>query len=719
MKRTYSVSEIASALGISDRSVRRKAANEGWKAESYHRKGGRGRETAYLADSIPADDLRAIEYNRLSANAALVPKQPVAPDQVHPLSGAPEPSTDDANKKRAQARLEILNAFNSFTKDQSLKITEAEQAFCNLYSKRRLNIPLWVHEIEKSLSLSKLRRLKSLHKKQGFQGLITKYGQNRSQRAITPEMQILIAGQLSERPGMKPINIYRILRKTFPDCPNQSTVYRYVNVWKREYKELVALQENPSRWKNKYQAAHGDMAADVPSFGHTWEMDSTPADVITSDGQRATIIGAIDVYSRRAVAVVSPSSKSVAVAQCIRKGLLAWGVPKRIRKDNGKDYSSYHIEAVTSSLQIETPKLPPYKGEAKPFIERWFWTLSRQLFEVLPGYCGHSVADRQAIRDRQTWGQRVMKQGKPVRLPLTARELQAVIDKWIEQDYERQRHRGINDTPLGRAKQSPVWPTRIRDERTLDMLLAPVATRVVQKKGINLEGGWYTANELIGCVGEKVMLRRDESDAGKIYVFRAKGGVFICIATDEALTGERLSSYLAARREHGRRMREKVRALQTLSKTTTDPYTVLMETGKIEEQAGKVVHLQPEASTPAIRETKKAFTEPKKEMGLADEFGEPEPERAGPVVDIEEKRAEVEARDRWAEPPEDLYGQPAILYDWYLKKQEVVGLTAADQEYMEYLLATFPSITGYLSDMEKLRGGAALRKAAPEQQHIL
>ena len=114
------------------------------------------------------------------------------------------------------------------------------------------------------------------------------------------------------------------------------------------------------------------MAADVPHFGHTWEMDSTPADVITSDGKRASIVGSIDVYSRRVVAVVSPTSKSAAVAQCIRKGLLAWGIPARIRKDNGKDYASQHIESVTRSLEIETPKLPPLPRRGKALYRAVF-----------------------------------------------------------------------------------------------------------------------------------------------------------------------------------------------------------------------------------------------------------------------------------------------------------------------------------------------------------
>ncbi len=714
MKDYYSQPELAEILGKSRSSICRRARTEEWR---FIRRNVSGGESFYYnVLDFPPDINEAIKYHELATSPVLVPKQPVKPGQVRPLP-KPEPDTDDPDQKRALARLEILKAFNSFHKSSSLNTTEAEKVFCELYVKQELNISSWVLDLENKLSVSKLRRLKGQYKKQGRAGLATAYGKQRRQSAVKPEMQIRIAGMLAERPGMRPINIFRTLVKTYPEtCPNKATIYRYVKSWRERHHELVSLQENPSRWKNSYQAAHGDMAADVPHFGHTWEMDSTPADVITSDGKRASIVGSIDVYSRRVVAVVSPTSRSAAVAQCIRKGLLAWGIPARIRKDNGKDYASQHIESVTRSLEIETPKLPPYHGEAKPFIERFFWTLSRQLFEILPGYCGHSVAERQAIRDRKTWGGKIMEKGGTVSLPLTARELQEAIDKWIGQVYEAQEHKGIKDTPLNRAKQSPVWPTKIRDERTLDILLAPVAERIVQKKGIALDGGWYIADELIGHVRDKVVIRRDEADAGKVYVFLAKSGEFLCVASDEALSGERLSSYLAARRRHAKQLRAQVRAFETISQTLPDPYTIQVETGEIVEPPAKVARFQAEARTLGISEAKKAFAEPEPELGLADELG------AGPipVVDIQEKRAEKEAReeaDKWATYPDELLDSPNLLYDWFQDKERAVGLSADEADHMEYLLREFPSIKNYLSARERMKDEALRARSASEQHH--
>ena len=331
------------------------------------------------------------------------------------------------------------------------------------------------------------------------------------------------------------------------------------------------------------------------------------------------------------------------------------------------------------------------------------------------------MAERQAIRDRKTWGGKIMTKGGTVSLPLTARELQEAIDKWIGRVYERQEHKGIKDTPLNRAKQSPVWPTRIRDERTLDILLAPVAQRIVQKKGIALDGGWYIADELIGHIRDKVTIRRDEADAGKVYVFLARTGEFLCIASDEALTGERLASYLAARRRHAKQLRAQVRAFETISQTLPDPYTIQVETGEmvradtgeIVEPSAKVARFQAEARTLGISEAKKAFAEPEPEMGLADELG-----AGDQVVNIGEKRAEKEARqeaDKWAEPPAELFSRPALLFEWFEEKSKAVGLSADEADHMEYLLKEFPSIRAYLNDRERLRKGVLLARSTPEQ----
>ena len=125
--------------------------------------------------------------------------------------------------------------------------------------------------------------------------------------------------------------------------------------------------------------SHGSLSDMATYAGEVWQMDSTPADVMTTepDGKkrRCSVVAAIDIYSRRAVCVVAPTSKAAVVAAAMRKGILTWGVPSKVLMDNGKDYQSSHIKAVAFALNIDTPKLRlssrKPRETLKGFSERW------------------------------------------------------------------------------------------------------------------------------------------------------------------------------------------------------------------------------------------------------------------------------------------------------------------------------------------------------------
>ena len=85
---------------------------------------------------------------------------------------------------------------------------------------------------------------------------------------------------------------------------------------------------NPDEWRSKYQAAIGNASQHITRLNQVWEIDSTPTDIMLSDGKRHNIVGIIDVYSRRAIMHISRTSTSEAVAACLRQALLTWGVPE-------------------------------------------------------------------------------------------------------------------------------------------------------------------------------------------------------------------------------------------------------------------------------------------------------------------------------------------------------------------------------------------------------
>ena len=351
--------------------------------------------------------------------------------------------------------------------------------------------------------------------------------------------------------------------------------------------------------------------------------DSTPADVICADGRRHAIVVAIDVWPRRTRALVAPTSRATAIAALFRRCLLEWGVPESVRTDEGADYTSRHVVGVIADLEIDHDLCPPFTPDAKPFVERVIKTISHDLFANLPGFTGHSVADAQALRGRKSFAER-RRAGRArnpesdddvetFRVTLTARQLQAYLDTWCDAVYGREPHAGLDgDTPFARAASWTGPVRRIRDERALDALLAEPAGegwRTVGKSGIRLGNVLYIAGPLGAIVGERVRVRHDPADTGRLHVYRADGS-FVCVAEDPARTGaDRMAiagQMRAAWNEASRGARATARDLAKRHRPEQAMADVL---ARAAETAEGVVALPRESEThetPALREAARA-----------------------------------------------------------------------------------------------------------------
>ena len=321
----------------------------------------------------------------------------------------------------------------------------------------------------------------------------------------------------------------------FSSCPHRlpsvRTIQHWTKQWKEKNKVLWAHLRDPDAARGRYGASVGRADEGVNSLNALWEIDATKADVLLSDGQRHTILGIIDVWSRRMLLHVTRTSPSTAVCTALRRAILAWGVPGAVRCDNGKEFISHHTRTALTDLGIEQKTAPPFQPERKPFIERALGTFSHDLLELLPGFCGHDVSDRQAIRSRRSFSAR-FGQGENAEGRLSPEAFQEFCDKWCAL-YASRPHQGLGGlTPASRAS-SWIGPVRmIEDEHALDILLSEPAqggVRTVHKKGISVGGLWHVAADLGAYIGRRVRIRLDEGDAGKIFVF-STDGTFLCEA---------------------------------------------------------------------------------------------------------------------------------------------------------------------------------------------
>ena len=375
--------------------------------------------------------------------------------------------------------------------------------------------------------------------------------------------------QSGERAGNRPNGV-----------PGLDAVKRWIKRWREENAASLSAVLAPDRHRSLRMPAFGTAGTAICAEGLNvlWEIDSTLCDVICSDGRRRALIAVIDVWSRRALFLVSRTSRASAIAALLRRAILLWGVPQMLVTDEGKDYVSRHVEGLLCDLEIDHRPCLPYRPDLKPHIERLIGTVSRDLFAFLPGFCGHDVSQAKALRERTAFAERRgRKHGQmngqknekaaPTVLgaDLDAHDLQRRLDIWAEDIYARRAHRGLirtgnaeasEQTPFGRALSWTGPVRRVESERALDVLIAAPAgggTRTVTKHGIFLGGRIYIGAELGPLVGARVAVRHDPQDEHGLIVFDCSGR-FIGRARDcSAPETDRAAIAAEARRKAARR----------------------------------------------------------------------------------------------------------------------------------------------------------------------
>ena len=515
-------------------------------------------------------------------------------------------------REMAEARGAVLRAVAALAAATGLSMKQAREIFAGAWNAGEDDFGLGAEtrELIARVSAPSLRRWDSDFAQGGLAALAPKWGQHRKGRGAIEkgsEAAVLIEGMLVTHPECSAKLVMRALRARLTEgVPSQRTVQRWIERWKSENAALALMAASPDGYRSKARLVAGRADESVLRLNQRWEMDSTPNDVMLSDGKRHALIGCIDVYSRRVKLLVARTSNSAAVAGCLRKALLGWGVPELLKTDNGSDYASKHIARVVLGLGIEQRFCTPFQPQEKPHIERFFHTFSHDLASLLPGFIGHNVLERKQIEDRKAFAARIMdRDAQPVELGMTAEELQQFCDEWCEAIYEREEHSGVGTTPFAKAQgwQQPV--RAVQDERALDILLMPApgdsGTRTVTKRGVQIETWHYTDPALIHHFRRRVQVRLDEADWGRVLVL-SEDGEFICWALCPERAGVSRAEAAAHLRKDGREIESAYRKRIAEAKKASRAATVAADIiGKAKADVGMVVPFP--APTPAAHQT--------------------------------------------------------------------------------------------------------------------
>lgn len=435
--------------------------------------------------------------------------------------------------------------------------------------------------------------------------LLDTRGKSTNNRSYTDEQFDFMAQLFLEKPHRKMVKIHQYMRDQFGEgCPSYATINRMMEKYKSENVFAVTVATNPEEANNKLRPAPGKADEHASYINAVWEMDGTPVDVMCSDGIRYQLSAAIDVYSRRPIVVVTPSASSTALSRVFKKGIEKLGVPEVVLLDNGKEYRSKTFEYTCARLKIEQRFTAPYSGWQKPHIERFFGTLTRDLFEELPGYIGHDVSDRKQLQSQETYQEKIDARARAVELmkhgnaaakklakaqkemdayiptTISRDDLERYIDSWIIK-YETRHHRGIKETPIERWSNSGMMPKKISDTRVLDVLVGLSEKKRITKKGITWNGLSYWHDIFYDRVKESAWALSDD-ELGYLYVYDLDMK-FLCRAENAEMLGKSRADYLASSM-YAKKFNKLIRELRELRRDAPERWQSSLRESHIDEE---------------------------------------------------------------------------------------------------------------------------------------
>lgn len=400
---------------------------------------------------------------------------------------------------------------------------------------------------------------------------------------VADAVQVILARQ-----QLSATRVLDLITGQFDALPEIHTLRRFISKLEAQQRPLLESFRDPDLYKSRFRMAMGRADGGVTHANQIWELDSTKTDVMLKTGRRQ-VLGLIDVFSRRANFIIAPSESGQSVRRLLIDTIKSWGVmPEMVKTDNGSGFINASIVTALGSLDIEHHRVAPGSGDKKPHIERVFGTLTRERFELLPGYIGHSVGEAQKLRGRAK-----KETGRAVILPeLDEGQLQIIINNWVEGVYNLRVHSGTGMSPLTRYQSSPALSVAAPSEQALLIALsALVGTQTVGKRGIMWQRGRYWSAALVPYIGRPVTVRRDEDDLGSLFIFD-EDGRYIDTAVNFERAGLSEEAFAAVATAHQRAWMKEARADVRAKAKAFSPEKARADILRRDaEAAGKLVYL--------------------------------------------------------------------------------------------------------------------------------
>lgn len=234
-----------------------------------------------------------------------------------------------------------------------------------------------------------------------------------------------------------------------------------------------------------------------------------------------------DMRSRCVVGlIVGERANSSTINGALKRAILAYGKPRSLRTDHGRDYkkAARHGEitdadgekfsGILHDLGIEVRRVAPYTPWAKP-IESFFKTMKEQMDSLFGGFWGGCPSERN--EDRAAYIKKNLE-----KLP-TLDDVSAALHAFIDV-YHSTPHSAADlfgKTPLEAMAAFRDGPIRRETESTLNHLFKEfVGPKMVRRDGVRHHSRWYGNGDprLVAMQGQRVLLAIQPDDQGRAEV---------------------------------------------------------------------------------------------------------------------------------------------------------------------------------------------------------
>lgn len=653
-------------LPSTPRNILKRAEAAGWTTRSKQGRGGASFE--YLCTDLPLETQQALAAQaaglvKPATDAIAAGKLARQNAQVQACAssmaryGIALESSGGFDPQR-NPKLDLFQRFEKYHALRGTSVWAAVQEFVQVWAAGHIEAHPATRQAYPTIPAKTLDKWYRAWRTQGVEALLErKPRKDKGQSALTQcdELHDTFIAALAEMHDPTARQVGRVMANQLGAArtPAISTLKRWLRDFKATNAPALLMFKNPDGYKNKYRSAFGSQRDVITRPNQQWQLDSTVGDAQqradlafelvdqgTGEVRRHAIIACIDVFTRRAKVVVAPTSNANAVKAVTRLCIQDWGKPEQVKTDNGKDYTAQDYDFALSSLGIEHLLCTPFSPEQKPYVERFIGTLMHDLFPMLEGFVGKSVAERKAIESAKSFAQRFGLGA--VNLNMGARQLQDIINGWLD-EYHSRDHGTLGCSPNAMAQQHTTSVVRL-DDRALDIFLMAVAgkgTRVVTKQGIPMPSCWFRAAELAMYVGQAVRCRQDALDLGRMQVF-ALDGSYICEAIDHSLLGinraELAARSMALEKANIKPMLDKLRKSARKGLTRQAVQSIYADReATAADQSGNVHRLPPRTvqhTTPAIDSLLASFDTSAQDTARANARAMFDEAPAAPVIEL-------------------------------------------------------------------------------------